>query len=75
MQPPSTAGEFYATADLGLNIRLEASVGSEVVGSVPYGVKVVPTSKSNGWFGVTYEGVSGFVNGEFLSETPPPPLA
>lgn len=72
--PENAAKVYYSTAEMGLNIRASASTDSEVVGSVPYGEKVTPTSDDGIWVGVSFGGVNGFVKKEFLTETAPPAL-
>jgi uncharacterized protein YgiM (DUF1202 family) len=72
--PDVTTKTYYATAEMGLNIRSSASTEAEVAGSIPYGEKVTPTSDDGTWVGVSFSGVNGFVKKEFLTETAPPAL-
>ena len=59
-----------------VNVREGAGVDYKVIGSVTYGQSVDVTGSENGWFSIAYNGVTGYVCGEYitfeqmLSDTP-----
>ncbi len=58
-------GYGLVTADA-LNLRSGAGTGYETVTSLPYGAWVSVSRFENGWFYVDYDGVSGYVSGDYL---------
>lgn len=63
----STTTTKYTTANL--NIRSSASTSSSKIGSIPQGKQVTCLGSSNGWYKVKYNGVTGWVSGQYLSNT------
>lgn len=68
------------TAD-SLNVRESANTSSKIVGSVPSGAKVQINSETTGqtitdgissnvWYNITYNGITGFVSGVYISVVP-----
>ena len=59
-----------------VNVREGAGIDYKVIGSVTYGQSVDVTGSENGWFSIAYNGVTGYVCGEYitfeqmLSDTP-----
>ena len=59
-----------------VNVRDGAGIDYKVIGSVTYGQSVDVTGSENGWFSIAYNGVTGYVCGEYitfeqmLSDTP-----
>ncbi len=49
-----------------LNVRKEASLGSEIVGLLPKGTKVSGTA-TEGWIKIDADGIEGYVSGEYIS--------
>ena len=65
----SASGLSYTgrvTADT-LNIRSAPSSGSSAVGSVQRGAYVAVTGIEKGWYAVSYNGVSGYVSGDYVA--------
>ncbi len=58
-------GYGQVTADA-LNLRSGAGTGYETVTSLPNGAWVSVSRFENGWFYVDYDGVSGYVSGDYL---------
>ena len=58
-------GYGQVTADA-LNLRSGAGTGYETVISLPNGAWVSVSRFENGWFYVDYDGVSGYVSGDYL---------
>ena len=58
-------GYGQVTADA-LNLRSGAGTGYEAVKSLPNGAWVSVSGFENGWFYVDYDGVSGYVSGDYL---------
>lgn len=50
-----------------VNVREGAGVDYKVIGSVTYGQSVDVTGSENGWFSIAYNGVKGYVCGEYVS--------
>jgi uncharacterized protein YraI len=60
-----------------LNLRTCASVNCARVAAMPYGAQVWIDGSSGGWYHVTYNGVSGYASGNYISTTTamiPPPV-
>lgn len=49
-----------------LRLRAEANASSKIVASLPKDTVVAVVSQANGWYGVQYDGKSGFVSGDYL---------
>ena len=64
-------GYGQVTADA-LNLRSGAGTGYETVTSLPNGAWVSVSGFENGWFYVDYDGVSGYVSGDYLPHGPSP---
>lgn len=64
-----TTTDYYVTAD-GLNIRSGAGAAFDVVNTISHGDKVQVTGTENGWFKVTYNGQTGYINKKYVSQTP-----
>lgn len=50
-----------------LNIRSYPSMNGRIIGSVPDGAKVIVYGKTGDWYVIFYQGITGYVSGEFLS--------
>lgn len=50
-----------------LNIRSYPSMNGRIIGSIPDGAKVTVYGKTGDWYVIFYQGVTGYVSGEFLS--------
>ncbi len=50
-----------------LNIRSYPSMKGRIIGSIPDGAKVTVYGKTDDWYVIFYQGITGYVNGEFLS--------
>ncbi len=72
--PPAVVGELWVTT--AVNVRSGPSAGTERVGSLEALAKAgVTGATQDGWQQVVLDGVVGWVNGEYLSETEPVPAA
>ena len=61
---------MYATASV--RVRSSYSTSSDVLAALADGEKVEVTGKvENGWMRVKYNGLTGYVSGTYLTETPP----
>ena len=72
MTVPSFAASIgTVTSDTGLNVRTEASTDAAVLTVLDYGtqVDVLSTSADGTWHQVTYNGVTGYVSGDYLQVT------
>ena len=50
-----------------LRMRAQASTSSSVLKKLPHGTQVeVLDSTDNGWYQITYKGLSGYVSGDYL---------
>lgn len=52
-----------------LNIRRQPSTSSEVLGQIPNGTEVTVTGQAGDWYIVQYNGITGYVYGEYLELT------
>jgi N-acetylmuramoyl-L-alanine amidase len=49
-----------------LNIRSKPTTSSDIVGTIPSGASVPIYGNSNGWYSTYYNGVAGFISGEYV---------
>ncbi|MCD7791888.1 MAG: C40 family peptidase [Oscillospiraceae bacterium] len=61
-----TTGGGTVTADL-LNLRTEADISSESKLVIPYGAFVLIEGASDNWYKVIYNGVEGYVSGDYIT--------
>ena len=69
---PSMAADVgTVTSDAGLNLRSEASTDAAVLATLDYGtqVDVLSTSGDGTWHKVTYNGMTGYMSGDYLQVT------
>lgn len=72
--PPETKTPdkiVYITADGGLNMREDASSSSKSLAVIPNGTKLTVLEEKDGWYKVEYNGQTGWVSKDFVSETKP----
>lgn len=76
-QAPATttakpAGEKYTTLNVTtyLNIRKEANVNSDVLGTIPANAEFIVTSNNGSWAYAQYNGVTGWVNTAYITKKP-----
>ena len=69
--PSFAANVGTVTSDSGLNLRSEASTEASILTTLDYGtqVDVLSTSSDGSWHQVTYNGVTGYVIGDYLQVT------
>ena len=69
--PASAASIGTVTSDTGLNVRSEANTGASVLATLDYGtqVDVLETSADGSWHQISYNGVTGYVVGDYLKVT------
>lgn len=67
--PALAANVGTVISDSGLNLRSQANTTSSVLTVLPYGaqVDVVSTSSDGCWHQVTYQGMTGYVSGDYLT--------
>jgi uncharacterized protein YgiM (DUF1202 family) len=63
-------GQYYVSYGF-VNVRKEASQGSDKIGEIPGQTILKPNSIANGWANVTYNGMTGFVATSYLSPFKP----
>jgi uncharacterized protein YgiM (DUF1202 family) len=58
----------YATVQIDdLNLREKQSLKSDILNTIPKGVVLqITDNKKEGWYGVTYNGVSGYVSADYV---------
>ncbi len=61
----------YVNADGGLKMRKDASANSAVLAVIPNGTKLTVLDERDGWYKVEYNGQTGWVSKDFVSETKP----
>ena len=62
----------YAASQKGLNVRSGPSTSHSKLGTLKYGQEITVTGKtSDNWYQVQYSGSVGYVNADFVSDTPP----
>ena len=69
---PSMAADVgTVTSDTGLNLRSEAGTDAAVLATLDYGtqVDVLSTSDDGTWHKVTYNGMTGYMSGDYLQVT------
>ena len=69
---PSMAADIgTVTSDTGLNLRSEASTDAAVLATLDYGtqVDVLSPSDDGTWHKVTYNGMTGYMSGDYLQVT------
>ncbi|MDO8507557.1 MAG: SH3 domain-containing protein [bacterium] len=72
--PPETKAPektVYITADGGLNMREDTSSSSKSLAVIPNGTKLTVLEEKDGWYKVEYNGQTGWVSKDFVSETKP----
>ena len=67
--PTLAANVGTVISDSGLNLRSQANTSSSILSVLPYGtqVDVISTTGDGCWHQVTYQGVTGYVSGDYLS--------
>lgn len=63
---PNTT-DYYVTAD-GLNIRSGAGAQYDIQNTITRGDKVQVSGEDNGWFKVTFNGQTGYINKKYVSQ-------
>lgn len=68
---PTLPDPCLATVDFNLNMRAEPSTDADVITVIPFGtaVSVFAASEDRTWWLVSYEGETGWVDGEFITRT------
>ncbi len=67
ISPDNGAFGTVRTQGGNLNIRAEPTVNSNIRGKIPNGVKIPLLESTNGWYLTQYNGVRGYVSGEFIA--------
>lgn len=68
MVPAFAATGTVNSGDTTLRVRAESNTSSEVLTKLSHGTQVeVLTAVDNGWYQISYEDITGYVSGEFLS--------
>ncbi len=50
----------------GLNIRSYPSTSGKIIGSIPNGASVTINGETNGWYVVSYNGITGYSSGDYI---------
>lgn len=65
-------GTVYAASQKGLNVRSGPSTNHGKLGTLKYGQEITVTGKTaDNWYQIQYSGGVGYVNADFVSDTPP----
>ena len=65
-------GTVYASSQKGLNVRSGPSTNHSRLGTLKYGQEITVTGKTaDNWYQIQYSGNVGYVNADFVSDTPP----
>lgn len=64
----SSKGQVVNVDGTYLRIRANASTNSEVLGTMSEGIKFDIISKSNEWYKIQYNGIVGYVHGDYVAE-------
>lgn len=73
----SVSFDGYVTTNVGLNVRSSSDAGSSVLGTLGYGQQVKVTglvkngSTDTGWYQISYNGGTGYVSAQYLSDKKP----
>ena len=51
----------------GLNIRSYPSLSGKIIGSMPNGATVMINGEANGWYVVSYKGITGYSSSEYIT--------
>lgn len=65
--PTAVRWGTVTTDGSGLNIRSTPSLSGRVIGSIPNGATVMINGETNGWYVVSYNGVTGYSSSEFIT--------
>ena len=60
----------YVTADPSLNMRKGAGVEYDKIATIPYGTTINVTGEYDGWARVNYNGMTGWVSLDYITENP-----
>jgi N-acetylmuramoyl-L-alanine amidase len=63
---PIRTGTVFAGGS-NLNIRGYPSTSGRIIGSIPDGASVIVYGKTDNWYVIFYQGITGYVSGDFLS--------
>ena len=50
-----------------LNIRSYPSLAGKIIGSMPDGATVMINGETNGWYVVSYNGISGYSSSDYIT--------
>ncbi|MEK7447349.1 MAG: SH3 domain-containing protein [Patescibacteria group bacterium] len=70
-QKEETKKEVYVTADGGLNMRENPDKNAKVLILIPNGTKLTVLEEKDGWYKVEYNGQTGWVSKDFVTEQKP----
>ncbi len=72
-EPELEVGESftYISSEVGLNLRKEPNVKSEVLEIIPYGTKITILDEENGWIQTEYNGSTGWVSTDYTTDSDP----
>lgn len=70
-QKEETKKEVYVTADGGLNMRENPDKNAKVLALIPNGTKLTILEEQGDWYKVEYNGETGWVMKDYVSETKP----
>lgn len=65
--PTAVRWGTVVTDGSGLNIRAYPSTSGKIIGSIPNGATVMINGETNGWFVISYNGITGYSSSEFIA--------
>ena len=76
--PPAPSGDWTGSVDTTLNLRDAPNANAKILRTLPAGAPVTLLAlESNGWYHLTYQGTTGYANGNYITApsqpAPPPP--
>jgi uncharacterized protein YgiM (DUF1202 family) len=71
-QTETTPQFVYVNTTDGLNLRSDASSSSDILVVIPDKAKLTVISQQDGWYKVTYNDQTGYVNSDFVTKALPP---
>ncbi|MDD6279038.1 MAG: SH3 domain-containing protein [Ruminococcus sp.] len=66
VEPTAVRWGTVVTDGSGLNVRSYPSMSGEIIGSVPNGAVVIVNGEVNGWYVISYNGLTGYSSSQFI---------
>lgn len=71
----SSASKFTVYATTGINVRSQPSTNSSKLGVLAEGTAITVKSSSGGWYAISYNGKTGYVNATYTTSSKPSAVA